>query len=60
MKKKRVFVFKNKVLVRIFDTTDECAEFFGKDREYIYHNLKYCEKIRKDGQWYEIKREQDV
>ena len=45
--------------IRSFETTQECAEYFEKwgGREYINHNLKYCDKIRKDSKWYRISRE---
>lgn len=44
--------------IKIFNTTQECADYFDKDRVYIYHNLKYCKKIRKDHkEWYKISRE---
>lgn len=42
--------------IKEFKTTDECAEFFNKERDYINHNLKYCARIRKDGKWYIITR----
>ena len=43
--------------IRKFETTEECADYFDKERDYINHNLKYCKKIRKDGRWYVISRE---
>lgn len=43
-------------LVKEFETTIDCADYFEKEREYINHNLKYCKKIRKDGKWYKISR----
>lgn len=43
-------------LLKEFETTVDCADFFGKDREYINHNLKYYQKIRKDGTWYYLRR----
>ena len=43
--------------IRKFETTQECAEFFNKERAYINHSLKYRKKIRKDGKWYVIKRQ---
>ena len=43
-------------LLREFKTTEEFAEYSGHDREYIYHNLKYCKKIRIKGNWYKIRR----
>lgn len=45
-----------KKLLRKFETTMECAEYFDKEPEYINHNLKYCDKIRKGGKWYRIRR----
>lgn len=57
MNTKKVYLYNmNKELLKEFNTTQECADFFNHDREYIYHNLKYCKKIRKDGKWYLIKR----
>ena len=41
-----------------FETTSDCGDFFNYDREYINHNLKYCKKIRKNGKWYIISREE--
>lgn len=46
--------------LRKFETTEECAEFFGKDRLYINHSLKYRAKIRKDGKWYIIRRNRTI
>lgn len=43
--------------IKKFETTQECADFFEKEMDYINHNLKYCKKIRKDDKWYVIKRE---
>lgn len=43
-------------LLKKFETTMDCAEYFNKEPEYINHNLKYCDKIRKDGKWYRISR----
>lgn len=47
-------------LIKIFETTEDCALFFDKEIQYIYHNLKYCKKIKKDNIWYKIKRENDA
>ena len=44
-------------LLKEFETTRDCAEYFEKDREYINHNLKYYKKIRKDNVWYKLSRE---
>ena len=43
-------------LLKVFETTMDCADYFEKDREYINHNLKYYDKIRKDGKWYYLRR----
>lgn len=43
-------------LIKKFETTMDCADYFDKEPEYINHNLKYCDKIRKDGKWYRIRR----
>jgi hypothetical protein len=40
-----------------FETTQDCADFFEKDKDYINHNVKYCKKIRRDGVWYSLSRE---
>lgn len=58
MNEKKVYLYTvDGDLVRIFETTQECADWFDYDREYIYHNLKYCDKIRKDNtMWYRISR----
>ena len=45
-------------LIKVFETTNDCANFFGTDNLYINHNLKYCNKKRKDGKWYVLKREE--
>ena len=46
--------------IRKFETTQECAEYFGKERLYINHSLKYRAKIRKDGKWYIIRRNRTI
>ena len=43
-------------LLKEFETTQDCADYFEKDRDYVNHNLKYYQKIRKDGVWYKIRR----
>lgn len=54
---KPVYLYdENKNFIMKFETTDECADYFGKDREYINHSLKYYKRIRKDGKWFIIKR----
>ena len=56
--KKKVYLYDlDGVLLKEFETTEECGEYFEKDREYINHNLKYCKKIRKNGKWFVIRRE---
>ena len=56
--KKPVYLYDvNMNFIKEFKTTYECAEFFDKDVGYINHNLKYYQKIRKDGVWYIIKRD---
>ena len=42
--------------IKTFKSVEECAEFFDKDKNYIHHNLKYRDKIGKDGTWYKIRR----
>lgn len=62
MNKKKVYLYTiDGEFLREFETTDDCANYFGYDREYLYHNLKYCKKIRhkKERKWYVIKREKD-
>jgi len=44
-------------LIETFNTTGECAEYIGCEPMYIYHNLKYCKRIRCDNRWYTISRE---
>ena len=56
MNTKRVYLYKDNELIKVFETTQECADYFDKELEYIYHNLKYCKKIRKDNEWYVINR----
>ena len=57
MNEKKVYLYNlDGDLIEEFKNTQECADYFGYDREYIYHNLKYYKKIRKDGKWYKIKR----
>lgn len=42
--------------IKTFQSVEECAEFFDKEKNYIHHNLKYRDKIRKDDKWYKIRR----
>lgn len=57
MNNKKVYLYTlDNVLIKVFKTTDECASYIGCDREYIYHNLKYCNKIRIRGDWYKLSR----
>lgn len=46
-------------LLKEFKTTAECANYFEKDKDYINHSLKYNAKIRRNGNWYIIKRERN-
>lgn len=60
-RRKKIYLYKlNGELLREFETTQECADYFGYPREYIYHNLKYCDKIRhkQKEKWYRISRTQ--
>ena len=57
---KPVYMFDiNGNFIRKFETTQECADFFGKDRDYINHSLAYYKKIKKGGEWYVISRESE-
>ena len=59
MNKRKVYLYNlNKELINVFESTKECANYFNYDTSYIYHNLKYCKKIRhkETKQWYTIKR----
>ncbi len=57
-KKKPIYLYsENMKYIGKFNTTDDFAEYCGCEREYIYHNLKYCKKIRINEKWYVIKRE---
>ena len=57
-KKKSIYLYDMKMnFLKKFDTTDDFVEYSGYDRMYIYHNLKYCKKIKINGGWYIIKRE---
>jgi hypothetical protein len=42
--------------IKKFETTDDAAIYLNKDREYLYHNLKYCKKFRLDNAWYILSR----
>ena len=42
--------------IKTFKSVEECAEFFDKEKNYIHYNLKYRDKIGKDGTWYKIRR----
>ena len=58
MNKKPIYLYdKNMNFIKKFDTTDDFSDYCGYEREYIYHNLKYCKKIRINNQWFVIKRE---
>lgn len=57
--RKKVYMYNlDNELVRVFETTEECADYFEKDVRYIYYNLKYCSKIRGKNKWYVLKREE--
>ena len=57
-KKKPIYLYDMKdQLIEEFETTDEFAEFCGKETSYIYHNLKYCKKMRINKGWFKIRRE---
>lgn len=57
-KKKPIYLYDLDMnLLKEFKTTDDFADYCGYNREYIYHNLKYCKKIRINKKWYVIKRE---
>ena len=60
MNTKKVYLYTiNKELIKVFNNTEECADYFGYDRTYIYHNIKYCKKIwnKKERKWYIINRD---
>lgn len=57
-KKKPIYLYDMDMnFLKKFDTTDDFTEYSGYDRLYIYHNLKYCKKIKIDHEWFIIKRE---
>ena len=56
---KKVYMYDtNGNLLRIFDTSFDCADYFDKDVQYIYYNIKYFKKIwnKRERKWYVIKR----
>lgn len=56
-KYKKVYMYDmNNNLIKIFETTLECAKYFGKPNSYINHSLYCNDKIRKDNKWYKISR----
>lgn len=56
-KQKPIYLYDEKMnFIKKFETTSECAEFFGKSNDYINHSLKYNAKIRKDDKWYIMTR----
>lgn len=56
-KKKPIYLYDlDGNLLKRFDTTDDFSIYCGYDRMYIYHNLKYCKRIRINGKWYIITR----
>ena len=55
---KKIYMYDlNMNLVQEFDTTQDFADYVGKELQYIYHNIKYCKKFRFNNQWYILKRE---
>lgn len=59
MNTKKVYLYNlNKELIKVFKTTQECADYFDYEREYIYHSLKYYKKIKRKGKWYLISRKE--
>lgn len=58
-KKKPIYLYDMEWnFIRKFDTTDDFGDYCNKDRSYIYHNLKYCKKIRIKKKWYKISRKE--
>ena len=56
--KKPIYLYDmNWNFIKKFDSTDEFGDYCNYDRSYIYHNLKYCKKIRIKNKWYKIRRE---
>ena len=43
-------------LVKIFNTTQEFADYVNKEVQYIYYNMKYFKKFRFNNKWYILKR----
>ena len=57
MNEKKVYVYDiENNLIKVFKNTRSAAIFFGCDTEYLYHNIKYCKRKRKDGKWYILSR----
>lgn len=57
-KKKPIYLYDMDMnFIQEFKTTDDFSDYCGYTREYIYHNLKYCNKIRIKDDWCIIKRE---
>ena len=44
-------------LVMEFKTTRECADYFGKEKDYINFNIKYYKRFRYNDQWYRLSRD---
>lgn len=55
-----VFVYDlNGNLIKKFESTLECAEYFNKEREYINHSIWKKMKFRHNNEWYRLKRKKE-
>ncbi len=55
-----VFVYDlNGNLIKKFESTLECAEYFNKEREYINHSIWEKMKFRHNNEWYRLKRKKE-
>lgn len=45
-------------LIKVFNTSFDCADYFECDPHYISYNIKYFKRIRnkREQKWYVIKR----
>ena len=60
-KNKKIYLYDlNMNLIKEFNSTQECATFLSKDTAYLYHNLKYCSRIRYNDNWYILRRDKYV
>lgn len=60
-KNKKIYLYDlNMNLIKEFNSTQECATFLNKDTMYLYHNLKYCSRIRHNDNWYILRRDKYV